>query len=70
MKFDCGETWIETKERKSNWHRFFCLFPRKVSDHDCRWLEYVERKGTYYSGYAYCGWSWRYRSLDEQVDTT
>lgn len=63
MKFDCGETWYEKKERLSNWHPFFCLLPRKIADHDCRWLEYVERKGKpSYSPYDGYSWAWEYRA--------
>lgn len=47
MKFDCGETYDERIGRLTNWHRWFAWHPIKVSDHDCRWLEYVERKITY-----------------------
>ena len=48
MKFDCGETWEEYKERLSEWHSFFALIPRKVGEHDCRWLEVIERRMTYH----------------------
>lgn len=48
MKFDCGETVQEYIERTSNWHKHFCLFPVRIGPHDCRWLEYVERRCTYY----------------------
>jgi hypothetical protein len=72
MKFDCGETWPEAKARKEKWHRFFCLFPRKIADHDCRWLEYVERRGVWCESWADASWDWRYRAIEknEQTDTT
>jgi hypothetical protein len=47
MRFDCGETYDERISRLTNWHRWFAWHPIKVADHDCRWLEYVERKITY-----------------------
>lgn len=60
MKFDCGETEQEKKKRLEEWHDFFCLLPRKVADHDCRWLETIERSG-YYS-LVRDGWIWYYRA--------
>lgn len=44
MRFDCGETYSERWERLGKWHRWFAWFPVKVDKHDCRWLEYVERR--------------------------
>lgn len=63
MKFDCGETWEEEKERKSQWHRWFAWKPVYIANHDCRWLEFVERKGEYCSGYDSDYWNWIYRSI-------
>lgn len=48
MKFDCGETREEKEKRLSNWHDFFCLIPRKVGPHDCRWLETIQRRTWFY----------------------
>lgn len=49
MKFNCGLTDEEIKEKLSptlcNWHKWFAWFPVRVGHMDCRWLEYVERKG-------------------------
>lgn len=67
MKWDCGETWDEYKTRMWQWHRRFLLRPRRVSDHDCRWLEYVERRGIYRSGYVDSSWEWEYRALDKRT---
>lgn len=44
MRFDCGETWAEKAKRLSRWHRWFAWHPVEVGPHDCRWLEYVERR--------------------------
>jgi hypothetical protein len=63
MKVNCGETWQEKKERLEDWHRFFCLWPRRVGHQDCRWLEYVERKGEYWSFWGDAGWIWEYRAI-------
>lgn len=82
MKLNCGPTWAErynARHRKhqekvhrlSNWHRFFCLLPRRMTDangyqtRECRWLEYVERKGDLvYSDYTFQNWwTWEYRPI-------
>lgn len=46
MKFDCGETFEEKRQRLEQWHPKFAWLPIRVTDHDCRWLEYVERRIT------------------------
>jgi hypothetical protein len=62
MKWDCGPTPEERHAAKHEWHDFFPLFPRRVADHDCRWLETIERKGTYYNpGPMAAWWTWEYR---------
>ena len=68
MKFNCGETPAEKFERLENWHRWFAWHPVRVGSHDCRWLEYVERKGTlhyYYDEYGGHWWTWEYRARSE-----
>jgi hypothetical protein len=65
MRFDCGETWAEKKARLGQWHRKFLWWPTKLADHDCRWLEYVERRGTYESWSEGSYWNWEYRSIDD-----
>ena len=50
MKFDCGERFMLRQrgelraKRYNDWHKRFAWFPIKVGNHDCRWLEFVERK--------------------------
>lgn len=66
MKLDCGPTAeekLEAKEfRLKNWHKFFALIPRRIGEsHECRWLEFIERKGQYVCGYGGCWWEWEYR---------
>ena len=61
MKFDCGETHEERKARLGQWHRWFAWHPAKLGDHDCRWLEVVDRKGTYHESYCEEWWTWEYR---------
>ena len=60
MKLDCGESWPVKKERLKNWHRWYAWFPIQVGNHDCRWLEWIERKGDHacYGG----DWFWEYRA--------
>lgn len=65
MKFDCGETWLEKKARLERWHRKFAWWPAKLSDHDCRWLEWVERKGEYIEWFDGAYWKWEYRGAHQ-----
>ena len=62
MKWDCGPDWAEERERLENWHPHFALWPRRVATHDCRWLEWIERKGKYYWDVDYEFFSWEYRA--------
>lgn len=52
------------EQHLTNWHTIFALWPRPVSSTELRWLEYVERKGTYYPGdeYGEGGYMWEYRA--------
>jgi len=63
MKFDCGETREERILRLSNWHKRFTFFPTKIANHDCRWLEWIERKGEINSSYDGPYWVWEYRAI-------
>lgn len=69
MKFNCGLTSIERRKLKfnklGNWHKFFCLVPRRMPNGECRWLEYVERKGVLYAYRSGDIWYWTYR-LDNE----
>lgn len=60
MKWDCGLTREEEYERLCGWHPYFALIPRQVASHDCRWLEWIERKGQFLGIYG--GWEWEYRA--------
>ena len=58
MKFNCGETAREKRERLSQWHRHFLLFPVRLGSHDCRVFEWVWRKGEF----IHCDfWDWYYK---------
>lgn len=65
MKFNCGKPapvrWAERRIYLSGWHVIFAWRPRRVGDWDCRWLELVERKGTFIHGYDDAYWEWEYR---------
>ena len=66
MKFDCGETWAEKQQRLDQWHRYFAWRPVMIASHDCRWLEFVERRGTFWSSWGDSGWDWQYRPLESK----
>lgn len=67
MRFNCGPSFGERFEarhlRLQEWHWWFAWRPRRVAPGDCRWLEWIERKGTFHDydfhGYS---WSWIYRT--------
>ena len=71
MKFDRGPTWKEKCAARKEWHRWFALFPRRVGSHDCRWCEYIERKGETYMGWIAPSpvevekWRYEYRAISE-----
>lgn len=65
MKFDCGETHKEKNARLNVWHRWFAWYPVIISDHDCRWLEWVMRRGELLHQWDDSWWSWSYRNYDD-----
>lgn len=78
MKFNCGPTWEEKWDKEKtllrDWHLFFAIIPRRVGERDCRWLEWIERKGETYQDYALppappfkvTKWRWEYRAKGGQ----
>lgn len=80
MKLECGKRKrlkqkAEEREllKKQEWHKFFAIWPRKIGNEDCRYLETIERKliqykykdwffGTSFDAYKYM---WVYRALDK-----
>ena len=47
------------------WQVSFAWYPVRIKDHDCRWLEKVERRGNleyYYDGGTY--WKFEYRAIE------
>lgn len=63
MRFDCGETQEERFNRLERWHRWFAWRPVIVAPHDCRWLEYVERKMTFFCWGHDGEWISQYRAI-------
>lgn len=55
MQFDCGETWEEKQKRLATWYRWFAWYPVRIEKHDCRWLEFVERRERNYGQKEYRG---------------
>ena len=64
MKLNCGPTWNERQRAKCEWHPYFALLPWPVGKGDCRWLEYIERRGRYTENWAGGGWDWEYRAKE------
>lgn len=65
MRFNCGESAAKRINRIQNWHCWFAWHPVQVAEHDCRWLETVERKGTFVDMLPLSSfWKWQYRPRD------
>lgn len=60
MKINCGMSYRAKLIYWSKWHRFFAIWPRRVGEYDCRWLEFIERRDKTHYGYMH---NWEYRSL-------
>ena len=61
MKFNCGPTSKEKRLAKEQWHKRFAWYPIRTGPRECRWLEYIERKGSYHPSVFNSWWSWEYR---------
>lgn len=61
MKFDCGPSRKTKIERKQEWHDWFAWHPVRLGEHDCRWLETVERKGELQFCFEGFCWEYEYR---------
>lgn len=62
MRFNCGPSSEERDRRKQEWHLWFAWRPVRVASGECRWLEYVERKGSFWCTYSGSGWDYEYRA--------
>lgn len=65
MIFDCGQTFSEATKQRGEWHDFFAIWPRAVAivdgRHKCAWLQTIQRRSDWVSGFD-CGlWSNEYR---------
>lgn len=47
---------------RGKWHKWFAWYPVRISATEIAWLEYVERKGTYFL----MRWHWKYRTIQEK----
>ncbi len=63
MRFDCGETRGEKRRRLEGWHIWYAWYQVRLGSHGCRWLEDVERKGTWFQAVDDEYWSWTYRDI-------
>lgn len=60
MIVNCGRTisqrlddWSKARrERLTQWHLVFVIFPKRISDTECAFFEIIERKAHYYKGTA------------------
>lgn len=68
MRIDCGPTWGERRAAKEQWHLWWAWHPVRVGPHDCRWLEWIDRKGTFYAGgMGDAWWEYEYRARPVQA---
>ena len=67
MKFDCGLSRDEKIKNKKKWRRWFAWHPVRIDNHDCRWLEYVERKGVFWTCFSGEGWDYEYRLPEKEA---
>lgn len=68
MKFDCGPSYQTKTKLKESWHDWFAWYPVRLGDHNCRWLETVERKGTFYYNFFDSWRSYEYREKGRKED--
>lgn len=72
MKINCGPTkeekdakldadWVEEQRRLKHWHLWFAWRPIRLGSRDCRWLEWIERKGSFTRSWGDCSWTFEYR---------
>lgn len=45
-----GDKWRLIHAHRLEWHPHFAWWPARLADHDCRWLEWIERRQEFYSG--------------------
>ena len=66
-----GDRWRAAHAHLTMWHPWFAWRPVRLQDHDCRWLEWVERRKEFYDGIYNAGLMTRrtfYRSVQAVKD--
>lgn len=63
LKIKRRPTFREKMAQLAQWHRFFALFPRRVSDSELVWLSWVERRNR---NTSLSFPSWEYRKIADQ----
>lgn len=63
MKLNCGLKAYKRHLRKTEWHPWFAWHPVEVRAFDCRWLEWVERKGEFVDCGLDSWWQFEYRLI-------
>ncbi len=61
---DCGPSPETRVKRLQQWHKFFAIWPRRVGEHDCRFLETIERRGRIVELYEGGVFVWEYRAKE------
>lgn len=62
MRFNCGRSAVERQKAKEQWHLWFAWRPVRIAPGDCRWLERVQREGTFWITTCASGWDYEYRA--------
>lgn len=67
MKFNY-ETHKQKCERLKVWHKWFAWYPVEMTEKlgEVRWLETVERRKGWYSGFGSSGWWTEYREVSDE----
>ncbi len=60
MKIDCRHSEVKGTPYQA-WHIWFAWTPTMVGPQNCRWLEFIERKGTFQVVGFDFWYSWEYR---------
>lgn len=64
MRLSFGKRRERKDKMKKKWHKFFPIFPRKISEHNWRWLEMIERSGIISQGMEGAYWKYYYRTIN------
>lgn len=72
MILNCGPSLDERSMRRreakhkrwEQWHRWFALWPVRLDNKTCAWLQYIQRKGRKYETYSGIVWYWEYQNRE------